>query len=465
MTKNILIKNIKNIEFYLKTTEDIRKTSVCEITEIELYEKNNEPKIGGLMDSRMGPYDKNILCKTCKNDINICPGHFGHIELAVPVYNIFYMNQIIKILNCICKYCSKILIDYNDKKFMDNLKIKYKSQRFILIQKYNKNTKYKVCYNCDRMQPKYQRDGIMIQEIFSLEEENKKKERKDNLKADIVLKIFKNISNEDIELLGFNNIYSKPESLIYEVLPVPPPCIRPSVKYSTNLRSEDDLIYKYIDIIKANFNIIEKLKKGSISHIEDYIDYLQYHIATLIDNNIKGVPQSQHRSGRQLKCLKDRIKGKEARIRGNLLGKRVNFSARTVVGPDPNLSIHELGIPYIICKKITIPEKVNKYNIDKLQKYIENGPEIYPGANFIIKEKENEKITLDLRFVKYKLTLQYGDIVERHLLEGDYVLFNRQPSLHKMSMMGHKVKPIIGKSFRLNPAVCQPYNADFKILH
>ena len=198
-----------------------------------------------------------------------------------------------------------------------------------------------------------------------------------------------------------------------------------------------------------------------MSHFSDYVDYLQYHIGTLIDNNIKGVPPAQHRSGRQLKCLKDRIKGKEARIRGNLLGKRVDFSARTVVGPDPSISIHQLGIPYIICKKITFPEKVNQYNIKKLQKCIQNGPSKYPGANFLIKKNNDTTITLDLRFVKNIPFLKYGDIVERHLAEDDYILFNRQPSLHKMSMMGHKVKPIIGKSFRLNPAVCQPYNADF----
>lgn len=458
-----VIKDISQIKFYLKTADDIRKTSVCEITEIDLYEKNNEPKKGSLMDTRMGPNDKDILCQTCKNDINICPGHFGHIELAVPVYNVLYLNYIKKLLEVTCCYCSNLLINYNDKDFIEKLNTKSKSQRFKLIQNFNKNNKTKICYNCTRIQPKYQKNGIGLVQIFVNEDE--KKELKKNMSASKVLKIFKNIKESDIELLGLHKELSKPESLIFEVLPVPPPCIRPSVKYSTNMRSEDDLIYKYVDILKANHNIINKLKKNSDKCLDDYIEYLQYHVATLIDNNIKSVSQSQHRSGRPLKCLKDRIKGKEARIRGNLLGKRVNFSARTVVGPDPSISIHELGIPYIICKKLTIPETVNKYNIEKLQKNIENGPENYPGANYIIKERNGEKVTLDLRFVKYKLKLEEGDIVERHLIEDDYILFNRQPSLHKMSMMGHKVKPIIGKSFRLNPAVCNPYNADFKLPH
>ena len=456
-----IIKDIKQIKFYLKTTEEIKKTSVCEITEIDLYEKNNEPKKGSLMDPRLGPNDKDILCQTCKNDINICPGHFGYIQMAVPIYNILYINYVKKILEVTCCYCSNLLIDYNDLAKINLIKSKLKGQRFKIIQSINKNNKIKICYNCSRIQPKYVKTGISLQQVFTIEENSKQKELKKNISAGMTLMIFKNMKDQDIDLLGLSNIFSRPESLIIEVLPVPPPCIRPSVKYSTNMRSEDDLIYKYVDILKANHNLLEKIKKNNDNHIEDYIEYLQYHVATLIDNNIKGVPQAQHRSGRPLKCLKDRIKGKEARIRGNLLGKRVNFSARTVVGPDPSLSIHELGIPYIICKKITIPEAVNIYNIEKLQKCIRNGPEKYPGANFLKKKKNNDKITLDLRFVKYDIQLNEGDIVERHLMENDYILFNRQPSLHKMSMMGHKVKPIIGKSFRLNPAVCQPYNADF----
>ena len=451
-----VIKDISLIKFYLKTAEDIRKTSVCEITEIDLYSKNNEPQKGSLMDTRMGPNDKDILCKTCKNDINICPGHFGHIELAVPVYNVLYLNYIKKILEVTCCYCSNLLIDYNDNNFLKNLNTKQKNQKFKMISKFNKNNKTEICYNCAQPQPKYQKNGIGLNIIKTIDDKGKQVELKKKLSASKVLKIFKNIKNSDIELLGLNKDFSRPESLIFTALPVPPPCIRPSVKYSTNMRSEDDLIYKYIDILKANHNII-----NSDKFLEDYIECLQYHVSTLIDNNIKSVSQSQHRSGRPLKCLKDRIKGKEARIRGNLLGKRVNFSARTVVGPDPSISIHELGIPYIICKKITIPETVNKYNIEKLQNNIENGPDKYPGANYIIKHKNRENVTLDLRFVKYKLKLEEGDIVERHLMENDYVLFNRQPSLHKMSMMGHSVKPIIGKSFRLNPSVCQPYNADF----
>jgi len=355
--ENFILRDVKKIDFFLNSTEAIRKLSVCEITEIDLYEKNSEPKYGSLMDTRMGPNNKNILCKTCKNDVNTCPGHFGHIELAVPVYNVLFMKYVKKILSCTCSFCSHLLIDYNDKNFMDLLESKKKSQRFLLILGYNKNIKYKICYNCNRIQPKYLKEGISIAQINTIEENDKMKELKTYISAEKVIKIFKNISNDNVELLGLSVENSRPECLLFEVLPIPPPCIRPSVKYSTNLRSEDDLIYKYVDILKANHNLIEKIRKNNMSHFSDYVDYLQYHIGTLIDNNIKGIPPAQHRSGRQLKCLKDRIKGKEARIRGNLLGKRVDFSARTVVGPDPSISIHQLGIPYIIVRKLLFRKK------------------------------------------------------------------------------------------------------------
>jgi DNA-directed RNA polymerase II subunit RPB1 len=460
---NEYIKSVKKIEFTILNPEKYKKYSVCEITESELYEKNNEPKIGGLIDPRMGPYDKNILCKTCKNNIEKCPGHFGHIELSVPVYYIQFLVTVKKILTMTCNICSHLLIDKNNTKIIKLLHNKKNENRFTYILSMISKTKKKVCYNCNRIQPKYIKDGITL----NVERTVDKISNREVFHASKALKILKNILNEDIKLMGLSPTKSRPEWLICTIFPVPPPCIRPSVKHSVNLRSEDDIVYKYIDIIKANNALIKnkiksEKKKEEDKYLNEYIEYLQYHITTLIDNDIKGVPPAQQRSGRSLKSIKERLKGKQGRIRGNLMGKRVDYSARSVVSPDPSLNIDQLGVPYIICRKITFPEIVNYYNFKKLEELIQNGPNKYPGANFIIKKNQNgEENKLDLRYVRNNLELRYGDVVERHLLEDDYVLFNRQPSLHKMSMCGHRVKPILGKSFRLNPSVCQPYNADF----
>ncbi len=142
--------------------------------------------------------------------------------------------------------------------------------------------------------------------------------------------------------------------------------------------------------------------------------------------------------------------------------KRTDFSGRTVITPDPNLSINELGMPIQIAKNITFPEIVTPYNIDYLGKLVRNGREKYPGANFVIPISAGDsdsKLPIDLRFRKEKIELRYGDVVERHIQNGDIVLLNRQPTLHKQSMMGHRVKVINNPNyctFRINPNVTTP---------
>lgn len=445
-------RQLKKISFGLLGPEELKRSSVCEVTTTELYTKNNDPKFGGLFDPRMGPCDKNILCKTCKHNMDRCTGHFGHIELHHPVYNPHFLDNTKKVLSCVCHICSQILLTESEKEQVMKRKTGKRFQYLLKMLSKNKK-KGKIaftCYNCNRAQPKYSKEGLSINKQTS--------DTKTSLDALDALEILKNISDEDIVILGMNPQFSRPEWLICQVMPVPPPCVRPSVKHGTNTRSEDDLVYKLIEIIKSNHLLVKATNKD---HIDVYIQALQYHVATMIDNDITGVPKSNQRSGRPLKSIKERIKGKEGRIRSNLMGKRVNFSARSVVSPDPSISITELGVPFAVCMKLTFPEVANYYNFKKLEQLIINGPLKHPGANFVIKKRGEDEIRMDLRYARGEIELRYGDIVERHLDTGDIVLFNRQPSLHKMSMCGHRVVPMKGKSFRLNPSVCNPYNADF----
>ncbi|WP_407380205.1 DNA-directed RNA polymerase subunit A' [Methanobrevibacter sp.] len=270
------------------------------------------------------------------------------------------------------------------------------------------------------------------------------------------------ITDEDIYILGINPEVARPEWLVLTVLPVPPVTVRPSITLDTGERSEDDLTHKLVDILRINQRLVENMEAGAPQLIvEDLWDLLQYHVTTYFDNEASGVPPSKHRSGRPLKTLTQRLKGKEGRFRSNLSGKRVNFSARTVISPDPNISINEVGVPEMIAKEVTVPAYVNDWNIDEIKTYIENGPDVHPGANYMISESGNRrKINEDTK--EYILeNLKPGDIVERHLKDGDMVLFNRQPSLHRMSMMAHEVRVLPYKTFRLNLCVCPPYNADF----
>lgn len=173
-----------------------------------------------------------------------------------------------------------------------------------------------------------------------------------------------------------------------------------------------------------------------------------------------GLPRAQQKSGRPLKSIRARLKGKEGRIRGNLMGKRVDFSARTVITPDPNLAIFQIGVPRSIAQNMTFPELVTPFNIERMHDLVARGATHYPGAKYIIRDNGDR---IDLRFhpKTTDLHLQCGYVVERHMIDGDYIVFNRQPTLHKMSMMGHRVKVLPWSTFRMNLSCTTPYNADF----
>ena len=279
---------------------------------------------------------------------------------------------------------------------------------------------------------------------------------------EIVLKNFKRISDDDVSFMGFSPVYSRPDWMVCQVMSVPPPSVRPSVKHDAQQRSEDDLSHILVNIIKTNKTLQDKIQNNAQANvIDDWTTVLQYYVATQVDNNIPGVASVAQRSGRPLKSIKDRLNGKGGRMRGNLMAKRVDFSARSVITADPNISIRELGIPMKIAKNITKPVTVNKINKAFLTKLIQNGPEQWPGAKML--EKNNgEVITLRYYLDRNSIILEEGDIVHRHMMDGDAILFNRQPTLHRMSMMCHIARIMKrGDTFRMNVADTKPYNADF----
>jgi DNA-directed RNA polymerase II subunit RPB1 len=272
--------------------------------------------------------------------------------------------------------------------------------------------------------------------------------------------ILKNISDIDVKILGFNMRWTRPEWLIVSVLPVPPPHVRPTVSRDGLNQNEDDLTHAITNIVKDNLMLENSIRKGDSPHIiEEFEKLLQFRVTAFFDNERADVPHETHRSGRPLKTIRQRLKGKEGRLRGNLMGKRVDFSARTVITADPNLSIDQVGVPRSIAIRLTVPVRVTRFNIDELRTLVQNGPDVHPGAQFIVR---NDGSRIDLRYVgTTNLMLEYGWTIERHLADDDIILFNRQPSLHKMSIMGHRVKVLDYSTFRLNLSVTTPYNADF----
>lgn len=449
-----IIKKIKQINFGLMSPEQIRKLSVVKIQTPDTYDEDGYPIENGLMDPHLGVIDPSLKCRTCGYRGGDCEGHFGSIDLARPVVHVGFGDVIHKILRSTCNECGRILLDDVEieefKQKIDFCKAHDENINDIIKEVYNA-AKKSTCPHCGAEQ-----EDIKIDKPTTITQGDYK------LTASEVREKLERITDDDAYVLGVNPEVARPEWMVLTVLPVPPVTVRPSITLDTGERSEDDLTHKLVDILRINQRLIENMEAGAPQLIvEDLWELLQYHVTTYFDNEASGVPPARHRSGRPLKTLAQRLKGKEGRFRSNLSGKRVNFSARTVISPDPNISINEVGVPEMIAKEVTVPTYVNEWNIDEMKEYINNGPNVHPGANYVVRLDGRKIRVYDETKDKILEQLKPGYIVERHLHDGDMVLFNRQPSLHRMSMMAHEVKVLPYKTFRLNLCVCPPYNADF----
>ena len=476
------ISPITHIDFTIWKNSEIQKASVFGgdtdgITTTELYE-SNEPKRGGLIDLRLGTTGDARECDTCGLNYINCVGHFGHLTLADKIFHMGYLTFVKKILGCICIRCSKLLIHKNEDEIGEILKNKSGKLRLNEIRNLVKNISYcqKANYGCGAPVTKIKLDLkkiILYSEMVIAKEEGNannemKKNNKEILTPSVVYDILKGISDQDCIIMGLDPKKTRPEDMIIGVFPIPPVAIRPSVRadFLASSMMEDDLTHKLADIIKANERIAKQNYSENNKFTHDNIYLLQYQIAYYLDSDLD-IPKSEQK-GKVTKTLGPRLKGKEGRIRDNLMGKRLDYTARTVITSDPTIEINQLGVPVKIAMNLTYPEIVTENNIKFLSKLVKNGRDNYPGANFVFPlsniDDGKRVYQYDLRFMKDKVELRVGDVVERHLLDDDIVLLNRQPTLHKQSMMGHRVKIINNptlSTFRLSVAVTTPYNADF----
>ncbi|MEM4755648.1 MAG: DNA-directed RNA polymerase subunit A' [Candidatus Woesearchaeota archaeon] len=450
-------KEVGSLVFAILSPKVIEEMSTVKVVTPELYDKEGYPVDGGLMDLRLGVIDPGLKCKTCGMKLKECTGHFGHIELARPVIHYKFVAYILKFLKGSCSACGRALLTPQKiGKAAKKIQELHAAKQFDLMRDYAKQlfaemSTAQKCPHCNAKQTK-----ITLEKPTTFMEDEKR-----ITPIDIRSRLEK-IPDDDCWLFGIDPASFRPEWAIITVLPIPSVTMRPSITLETGERSEDDLTHKLGDIVRINQRLFENINAGAPEIIvEDLWDLLQYHITTFFDNNISQLPPARHRSGQPLKTLTERIKSKEGRIRHNLAGKRTNFSARTVVSPDPNIKINEVGVPFSVAMRLTLPERVTKWNIAYLKQYVQRGPKQYPGANYVVRPDGKRKRITDQTKEQILEELQPGYAVERHIINGDIALFNRQPSLHRASMMAHKVRVLPGNTFRLNPAVCHPYNADF----
>lgn len=490
MLVDLSTKELNTVAFGIDSPEEIVKRSVVEITSSKLTGVNS------VYDERLGTLDNGAVCKTCNMTNKDCVGHFGHIMLNIDIINPLYHKLVINILKCICYKCSNLLMTEDQLRLSNILKV-VKQARFHLLL--DRMDKVEHCAHCEIFQPKYvfSSQDKHIYMVFKFDND----QTRIQMTETEIRKIFENLSDHTMSLFGFDAQYFHPRNLIITALPVIPPVARPFV-VADNMTCDDDLTLQYLEIVKINHH----LKNPNISEIkrQKCIHMLKFRIKSLFDNS--GDKQKLN-NGRPLKGIKKRLTGKEGLIRNNLMGKRVDKSARTVIGPDPTLCTDEIAVPPHIARTLCVQERVNEINMDVLQEMVNNGE-----ANFLLRDNNNTRINLKYATIrqgtklffgdillkrnkeaieiktdkelfcleendrvlrngeflenitpnmKKPIHLTIGDIVERPLRNGDVLLLNRQPTLHKGSMIAMKVRIIPGKTIRLNLAITQTFNADF----
>ena len=492
-----LYKDIELVKFNFMSEEDVTQFGVVEVTDTRL----SGPLPNSLYDLRMGPIDNKEMCETCENNCKECPGHFGYIKLNAKIPHPLRSKTILEYLTLFCNKCHRLMMT--------------KEKLYLLgFNKYREETKYKAIYNfvynsvkvcphCETVTPSYS----CIDDKYMME----MRDSKIPLRYDDIYEIFSNIRPEDVTLLGFEDENVHPIRMMIGNLLVVPPCVRPFVKSDDGENMHDDLTYKYIDIIKTNKKIeLETKEKTKL----DEIDRLMYHIRTLMDNNKGKARDIQGK--RPLKCIKKRLSGKQGRIRQNIQGKRSDFCARTVIGPEVYSRVEELVVPQEVARTLTYPITVNKLNKEKCKKLLDDGKvnfiirkdviksakvvlwtqgfrleqgdvvyrknvpieianvdhdgNVYSGMNKKIQLESTDQVYRNNKLIpnafyhqpkRKRFELMIGDIIERQLQDGDLVVFNRQPTLWKGSMRAKKVKILPGKTFRFSLASTAAFNADF----
>lgn len=444
---------VRRVVFSVMSADEIRARSACEVTGVDLFSGGN-PVHGGLYDTRMGVVEYGQRCGTCKHGNKKCPGHPGHIELAVPVFNSLFVEYTKKILRCVCFTCARACLppSFSPLASPGDAALTHASDHAARVKD--------GCVRCGAARPDRLAWNRMSPSTFTYVDRGGDDGKSKTLTSRQAYDILKRIPDRDCRRLGLVPERTRPEALMIEAVPVTPVAVRPPHR-SGNQRRDDDITHKLSDVLRHNKDVRAKVEAGAIDEdVLSRVNVLQQDIMHLIENSGSSGPQARMRAtNRPLKSIASRLRGKEGRVRNNLMGKRVDFSARSVVTAEPNISVDEVGVPVRIAMTLTFPEVVHAGNIERLRKMVANGPRIYPGARML--RRDGVTFSLERPEARVRTELRIRDVVERHLVDGDVVLFNRQPSLHRMSMMCHRVRVMPHDTLRLNVLATEPYNADF----
>lgn len=441
----IMMHRIESVTFGLLDTETIARMCVCEVTSYETLRSDGRPVKNGVLDPRMG-LDHQGTCATCSQPSLECLGHYGYIAMHpdYPLYNMVFKIPLLKLMNVLCAGCGHLPITL-DAAEATVRGLKGIGGRLSAMHKACAGTKE--CASCGDA-----RVSVVTWQNFRLVRTQTAPEAHTTVITALqAYTMLSRVRADECALLGFTG--NHPRDLMNTLVVVVPPCARPGVLID-EYRAEDDITVKYIDMLKTLHALTEAHENGHPGHVlEDLHAQLQMHWSTLQRND---TGSSMTKGGRPTKSIYDRNTGKQGRMRVNIQGKRVNNSARTVISGDPNLQIDEVGVPLSIASILTVNEVVNDINLLKMQALVDD-----ERVNFL---HQNGRIydTSVKRRSGQSIKLGIGDRVERHLINGDWVLFNRQPTLHRQGLMAMRTRILPeGSTFRMNLAVTTGYNADF----
>ena len=546
-----LLPDFEIISFQIKyySYDELKATSVVQVSkELKTSNSDEDPEnqndallINTVYDKRMGVYSDVKTCTTCNQNTMNCTGHHGHIDLAAPILHPQGITPIVKILKCICNDCTHLLLTATEIRNRGILRKTGKARLDALVDA-SKGAACSQGKGCNP-NPTFATKKTNDQNSGKLIAEYKKGTQKTQVTytAAEILERFKAISQEDIELLGFEN-GSSPKDLILEGLYVIPTISRAPI-IRDGIITPHDLTVMYDNIVKTNNLLAAEIKKNQdyqneSTRIDIRIKRLQAFMREIEEERIRQItilelearkstisqdqktrleqireykdPEASIRSYQQqlnrlatdrsreknsrssknpsqdelyidlynkvqhfmnnsdeaytkrgdksYKSIKQHITGKDEVIRGNIMGKRVNYAGRTVLSPDPNLKFGQIRVPRIWASLLTQKVKVYSGNLEYVRKLYENDK-----IAFITTNSDNTFKGIRRAITKKNKALiivQEGDEVERHLQDGDIVLFNRQPTIQKESMLGYEVLLSDESTLGLHPSVCKAHNAD-----
>ena len=468
------------IQFGCLTPEEVKRYSVCKITTMSAH---NKPYANTPYDERMGVLENKKSCATCGRDNASCPGHPGHIKLAIPMPHPKFLRRIVEILKCVCNNCAEPRID---KKSLSLLRLP--KDPHPMIQAIVKHSEVvEMCHFCGASLLRFE---LTKKGEIKMFKSKKKDEKEIIMPAKDIYDLFMKISNETMTMLGFNRALSsdprflssqvymtngklhthqiRPEAYMIINLMVSPPITRPYITKGDGERCEDDITCQYNNIIKVNASLKsgmgakrgpshgEKISARERQRLEEQLKSLVY---SLIDNH--EALKKPAGSWRPMKGYCDRIKGKAGRVNANVVAKRADFSARSViVGGGTMIPVGWIGVPAEIAKKLSKKEIVNNINRDWLEHLVNVDRTV---EHVKLKEETNRKnVSYLSKGYTTPLSLKNGDVVYRPLHDGDWVIFNRQPTLRVESMLGVQIMVMHDdtEAIRLPLPVVKCLNAD-----